>query len=257
MILKFNNGSDLQKQVVRETLNDLLHLPTDNLGLAEWEVEFVADPDEGKTHTEFAITKYEYSSGHALTKIRSDFPHFQRPLWNGLGFARECVAHEFFHAVFANLAPGVRDQIVHLFGASSDDPDIINDPDKPWERRVVEGIAETAKDAFLPQRYRRYSNRTKRRISIIEYPKFRALVRGVGGGSAGFTYLYGSDSFRVDLSTWGLTRWPYHKSPHDDEAFVIYERFPGFETCWGVDMSQFDEAGHMPFSIEPKEGEAT
>jgi hypothetical protein len=254
MILKFLNGNNVQKKVVQQTLDELLHFPTDSIGLATWEFEFTADPDAGKTHTEFAITEYAYSSGVAKTKMRSDFPHFPVP-WNGLGFARECVAHEFFHAVFANLPAGTRNQIAQLFGAPNDNLPALNDPSKPWELRAIEGIAETAKDAFLPQRFRKFSNRTKRRIPIKDYPEFRELFRGSEAGGGKFSYVYGSSSFRVDRSAYGFLAPPLHLSDFDPEAFVFYRAIPGFEECWGVDMSQFTESGTLPFSITlPEEG---
>lgn len=256
MILKFLNGNNVQKKVVQETLDELLDFPTDSIGLATWEFEFTADPDAGKTHTEFAITEYVYGSGVAKTKMRSDFPHFPVP-WNGLGFARECVAHEFFHAVYANLPPGTRVAVARMFGFVGDDLAVLNDPSKPWQRRAIEGIAETAKDAFLPQRFRKFSNRTERRISIKDYPEFRELFRGSKAGGHTFSYIYGSSSFRVDKSAYGLTSPPLHQSAHDDEAFVFYEELPGFPECWGVDMSQFAESSHLPFSIRVEEGGAT
>lgn len=251
MDLTFVNGTGEQKQLFREALAELLHFPTEFIGLAEWTVEFVADPDEGKTHTEFAVTKYTgYNSGVALTRMRTDAPHFPEP-WGGINFYKECVIHEFAHAVYSNLPPGTRIQIAELFGAGTDNPEVIFNPDKLWQDRVGEGIAETFKDAFLPQRYRRYSNRTNRKISLRLYPLFRALFRGLTG-AGGFNYVYGGSSYRVDLSEWGLTQLPYHKSDHDDEAFVFYEEIEGYEQCWGVDMSQFEESSEHPFSIAPE-----
>jgi hypothetical protein len=252
VLLVFKNGTNVQKELVREALAELLHFPLDSIGLSEWEIEFVADPDEGKSHNEFAITTYTYNSGEAVTRIRQDAPHFPEP-WGGARFFKETVIHEFAHAVYANLAPGTRLQVAEMFGATTDDPKVIGNPAKLWEERVVEGIAETFKDAFLPQRFRRYANRTKRHLSLLRYQEFRELFRG-SFGAGGFSYVYGSGAFRVDLSMWGLDRLPYHESNHDSEAFVFYQELLGFSPCWGVDMSQFKESGTMPFSIEPEGG---
>lgn len=246
MEIEFLNGSVLQKAVVRDALRHLMNLPLESVPISTMEVEFTADPSI-RVHNEFMVTLWTYDSGSILVKIRDDFPSFQSP-YNGRRFAEESVAHEFGHGMFANIGRARRLKVLRMFGATTDDPDVVGDQSKPWEDRVGEGIAETFKDAFFPPSMRRYSNRTHRHIPIWEYGRFRAIFRNTGAG-IGFNYVYGSNSFRVDKSAYGFFP-PLHQSNRDDEAFVYYRENENFSPWWGVDMSQFKEATHMPFSIE-------
>lgn len=51
--------------------------------------------------------------------------------------------------------------------------------------------------------------------------------------------------------------WPaVHKGDRDDEAFVLYP-IGEFTNNWGIDMSQFDESGLLPYSIEEEGGITT
>lgn len=174
MILTFTNGTDLQKEVVRTTLHNLLGLPFDSISL-ELTVEFIANPDPD-VHNEFAATDWSYDSNTALTKIASVAPNWPVP-WDGMLFFAETVAHELGHALYAALEQGSRVAIAEMFGAGSDDIAELQPPGVPWEDRIMEGIAETFKDAFLPPRLRRYYNRTNKKIPISQYPAFRALWR--------------------------------------------------------------------------------
>jgi len=252
MEIEFLSGNALQKAVVRDVLGKLINYPMESMPLSLLKVEFTEDPLPS-SHNEFAITEWEYDTGEALVKIRSDFPNFPKP-YDGRQFAEETVVHEVVgHAVFANLGHARRLKIAALFGAKTDDQDVLNDQSKAWEDRACEGIAETAKDAFLPPSQRAFSNRSKRRIPIWENGKLRNLYRFVGDGF-GFSYVYGSQSHRVHLHNVGL---PTHLSNRDDEAFVFYREIAGFIPFWGVDMSQFEESGKLPFSIEPEGGIST
>lgn len=267
MEFDFANGSERQKDLWREGARHLLSIPFADLPLAV-KVSF-EDPStfDGK-HTDLAITKWTFGSTDSTMEVRGDFPEFDdyggklKSLIAeaaGMGltfsherFAIEVSAHELGHALFASLPKAVRVAIVRMFGGTSDDPEAINSEDVPWQQRIVEGIAETFKEAFLPAAYRVFPNRTQVRIPYSQYPKFRRLIRGYGG----FSYVYGSSLHRVDLSAFGVSL-PTHRSDRDDEALVFYQEIDGFEECWAVDMSQFPESGELPFSIEPEEGGET
>jgi hypothetical protein len=265
----FLNGTTKQKDRWREGTAHLLNTPVDTIGLSIT-VEFVP-PEELSAQTTLAETTWTYDSASATTKVRNDYPSFgggdgklesleaeahrMGLVYSAERHSLETPAHELGHAWFASLSESVRLKIVRMFGLDTDDPAVLAPPGTLWQNRVAEGIADTFKEAFLPARLRVFPNRTNRRISYSKFPEFRRLFRGASGGvPTGFYYLYGSDQFRVDLSTWKLTRLPYHKSAQDDEAFVFYEELSGYEKCWGIDMSQFSESSHMPFSIEPEGG---
>lgn len=257
MDIDFINGGTGEKNVTRQVIPKLLNLPPETMPLVTWEISFVEDPDEGRTHNEFAITTTpDIGAGFAETRIRKDAPDFKRsgPDWSGINFYQETVAHELGHAMFWNLPENRRLAVCRMFGVNSDDPDVINNHDQLWEDRIGEGIAETFKDAFLPPQFRRYYNRTHHKIPIAKYPAFRSHFR-FDEGYDGFSYVYGSSAFRVDLTDKGLGgALPYHRSDRDHEAFVFYQELEGFEHGWGVDMSQFEESDEMPFSIEVGEG---
>jgi hypothetical protein len=174
MILTFENGTDLQQEIVRTTVHVLMGLPFDSINL-DWTIEFTPDPDPS-LHNEFAVTNWSYDSNVATTEIASVAPNWPYP-WTGPRFMQETVAHELGHALFASLSEANRQAIAAMFGAASDDPEILAPPGSAWEDRIQEGIAETFKDAFLPRRYRSYSNRTNHKISYSRFPEFRALWR--------------------------------------------------------------------------------
>lgn len=174
MELTFTNGTSLQQSACRTVAHNLLNLPFDSIPL-ELTVEFTPDPLES-THNEFAATAWQYGSLEAETRIASVAPNWKPP-WRGVRFLQETFAHELGHALFASLPEARRIAIAQMFGADSDSLEELSPAGSAWEDRISEGIAETFKDAFLPQRYRRYTNRTNHRISISRYPEFRALWR--------------------------------------------------------------------------------
>jgi hypothetical protein len=267
----FKNGTTKQKDRWREGTAHLLNTPVDTIPLSIT-VEFVP-PEELNKQTTLAQTTYEYDSTTATTLVRNDYPAFgggdgklesleadaarMGLVYSADRHSLEVPAHELGHAWFASLPHNTRLRIAGFFGMDTDDQDVLAPEDTPWEDHVTEGIAETFKEAFLPARLRVFPNRTRRLISYSKFPEFRRLFRGSAGGvPVGFYYTYGSDQFRVDLSTWNL-HGIYHKSAQDDEAFVFYEDLNGYEKCWGIDMSQFPESSHQPFSMQPEEGGAT
>lgn len=250
MEIDYTGGTAYQREVTTAAASSLINFPLSAMHMGIWDISFVADPDEGKSHNEFAITTVATKEqGYAETRIRSDAPDFEKSGrdWSGILFYYESVAHELGHGLFWNLPSSRRLAVCRMFGVDTDDPAVIYPTELAWEDRIGEGIAETFKDAFMPPSLRRYYNRTNHKIPIAAYPRFRSLFRFEG--ATGFNYLYGSSSFRVDLSDYDLTELPYHRSDHDDEAFVFYEEIKGYEQGWGVDMSQFKESTHHPFSI--------
>lgn len=196
MELSFANGTDLQKSACRTVAHNLLNLPFDDIPL-NVTVEFVSDPDPSNTENEFASTSYTYGDPSSTIKIASVAPNWPDP-WTGVQFLQETFAHELGHAFFAALPQESRLTLARMFGAKSDDLSEINNTSIKWVNRVIEGIAETFKDAFLPQRYRRFANRTNRRISISEYPEFRRIFRNVPGERLRFDIPDGRNLYEIE-----------------------------------------------------------
>jgi hypothetical protein len=174
MDLTFVNGNDLQKSACQNVAHNLLNLPFDAIPL-DLTIEFVDNPDPAQ-HNEFAATEWGYGSTQATIKIASIAPNWGGP-YRGMAFLQEVFAHELGHAFYAALPRASRVVIAEMFGAASDDLDELQPSGTEWRNRIIEGIAETFKDAFLPARYRRFTNRTNKRISISRYPEFRVIFR--------------------------------------------------------------------------------
>lgn len=182
MQITFTNGTPEQHQVVREALGDLLHLDTDAAFPFAWEISFIPNPvaDE-HVHHPFAVTVLNGSV--PTTKFRDDFPRFEPTnTWGSPGFARETVIHELGHAAEVNLATDVQEKVAQLFGVAQAD---LYPTEKAWQDRPGEGMAETFKDAFLPQHLREFANRTNVKLPIPKYPEFRHLFRSGSGGGGG------------------------------------------------------------------------
>lgn len=190
MELSFTNGTTAQKTGWERALSVLLGLPTSAFPL-KVVVTFV-DPGTliGHGHTDLADTTWTYGSTESTTEVRNDAPGFgdqQKPLraeaasaglaYNPDRFYAECAAHELGHSLFAALPQEARIAIAQLFGAKSDDIVELAPPGSAWQDRIIEGIAETFKDAFLPRRYRVFPNRTRHSIAYSKFPEFRRLFR--------------------------------------------------------------------------------
>lgn len=187
MILDFANGTDAQKDVVRDTYRRLLNFSLDPYSFTNT-VSFDPDPSPS-SDTEFAWTTTTDPAA-VETVIRDDFPHFGGHEWNSREFAMETVAHELGHALMGQLPSS---DLIRLRDMFVTDPSDWNDTNAAWEDRGLEGAAETFKDAFLPQRFRAYANRTNRKLPIWRYPEFRRIFRqpdqtGGGGGGSGYEY---------------------------------------------------------------------
>lgn len=266
MIYNFASGTAEQKALWQEAVTHLLNFPADEIALTV-NVDFAPVSEVvAKGHNDLAITTWTYDDPVSNTVVRGDAPGFggQLPALEaeaaGFGlpyspprFLMETAAHELGHSFFAALSLSQRTAIAKLFGAQTDDIRELEPLDAEWKNRIIEGIAETFKEAFLPARYRVFPNRTNRRIPYSLFPKFRHIFRQGHSSGTGFSYIYGGPDFRVDLTKYGISL-PTHESNRDNEAFVFYEEIRGFETCWGVDMAQFAESSHHPFSIRPAEG---
>jgi hypothetical protein len=191
MKYEFANGNTTQKGMWEEAISHLLHLPQDALPLTI-NVSFV-DPSTlvGGGHLiDLAVTTWTYGSTEAETKVRNDSPGFGEARQSleaeaaGLGlvfnperFYLETAIHELGHAAFASLPESKRIAIAQMFGAQSDDLGELDPSGAGWQDKIIEGIAETFKEAFLPRRFRVFPNRTKRKIPYHEYPRFRELFR--------------------------------------------------------------------------------
>lgn len=258
MNVTFVGATKRQRELWLTALHNLIGLPFEKIPLTTT-VEFV-DPSElvGHGHTDLAQTFADYDSTDSTIKVRNDAPEFAGAdkslealaAQMGLKYSaelhfHETAVHETGHAYFAALTEDLRLKVMAMFGLKTDDPDVVYDPDKVWQNRVGEGMAETFKEAYLPRRFRVFPNRTNRRISYKDFPAFRDLFRV----SDGFSYLYGSSSFRVHLEEC-IGGIPLHRSNRDPEACVLFEEIDGYESGWGVNMGQFKEAGKLPFSIE-------
>lgn len=190
MNLTFENGTSRQKAQWEQALNSLLSLPMDLVPLSI-SVKFV-DPDEvtSEGDTDLALTTWTYDSPSSSTKVRDDAPGYGdqqqslEALAAGMGLAynadlhyNETVIHEFAHSLFAALPEEQRIRIAQLFGAKGDSIEELQPKGSAWEDRIMEGIAETFKEAFLPRRFRVFPNRTNHQIPYNLYPEFRSLWR--------------------------------------------------------------------------------
>ncbi len=190
MNLEFLNGTDEQKGHWKAALGRLLNLPMAAMPL-QVKVKF-SDPGTvvNKGHKDLAITTWTYGSTASETVVRNDAPNFgnQRKSleaeaaavgveFNSAKFYGETAAHELGHSAFASLPEEIRVKIAKLFGAKSDKISELSPTGADWEDKIIEGIAETFKEAFVPRRFRVFGNRTNRSISYTLFPRFRKLFR--------------------------------------------------------------------------------
>lgn len=237
MIYNFANGTNVQQSMWREAVGHLLHLPSSAINLS---VSVTFQPTIPGGHTDLALTTWAYGSTSASTVVRDDALHFgpsQAALEAeaaGLGlpysaekFYLETAVHELAHALYASLPEEHRVQIAELFGAKGDSIEELQPKGSAWQDRIMEGIAETFKEAFLPRRYRVFPNRTNRRISYSEFRRFRSLWRAgveVSGGVAPSTtdLLAGIDNNLIPLSP------VWHSAVKNVEAFVRFSHTFGY-----------------------------
>lgn len=185
----FTNGTTQQQSLWRSAFDHLLHIPSSALPL-QITVSFVSPGSLSKDHTTLADTFWTYGSIDSEQKVRSDAPGFgdAEPAmiaeaaafgvkFNITRFYQETAIHELGHAVFAALPEATRIAIAKMFGAKGDEISELQPEGVEWKNRIMEGIAETFKEAFLPSSHRVFPNRTNRRISYAQFATFRRLVR--------------------------------------------------------------------------------
>ena len=242
MNITFINGTDLQKQVCRTVAHNLLNFPFDEIPL-QVTIEFTPDPSPFVQH-EYMVTAWSYGSVEPFTKINDKAPNWRQPGSpnNDIRFFQESVAHEYGHGMFAALPEPSRIAIAQMFGAKSDAIEELAPAGAAWEDKIIEGIAETFKDAFLPRRYRLFSNRTNHKIPYSKFPEFRRLFRSFGSSdvtieadtripmSAGETFAY---NFVINPEPW-FTHFPVDGSPPAElpEGFSYWEVW-FIWTFWG------------------------
>lgn len=206
MDLTFLNGSDHQHEVVRDALRSLLHLNLDRFNFSV-EVSFAPNPvSDPLVHHPFAVTVTGFPT---TITIRDDFPHFQvggamHSEYASLDFARETVIHELGHALLHRLPRALEEEIADLFDTT---PDTWNPTGVKWENRPEEGIAETFKDAFLPNSQREFTNRTNVAIPIRKYQDFRHIFRESAAT--------GGEEFREDFDSGSFV------NEHDEGFFHV------------------------------------
>lgn len=229
MKLNFTGGTATQRGMWEQAIERLLTLPLEALPLTI-NVSFV-DPAEVAVDEQnaLAVTTWTYDDTTSNTKVRNDAPGFgsQRKalvaqaasmglIYNGEVHFNETAAHELGHSAFAALPQEKRVAIAEMFGAKSDDIDELSAGAK-WENRIIEGIADTFKEAFLPRRFRVFPNRTKRRIPYGRYSEFRAIFRegveGIGG--------VGTPVPAYDLNVYGGYHAPEHLQVYQPEPSEI------------------------------------
>ncbi len=224
MDLVFTNGNDEQKALWRFGLHHLTNLPFDDIPLSET-VTFKPPSDlkpENGTSTYYAETFWDYDSGEGDVWVRNDAPGFgssdasliAEATSMGLHYSpqlhlHETAVHETGHAVFAAIPHKYRLAICKLFGANTDDPSVIYPTGEQWTKRIGEAIAETFKEAFLPERYRVFPARTDKKLGYAYFPTFRRLIReGLeavpGGGGEVIIPKTNVDIFTVDH----VPHWP-------------------------------------------------
>lgn len=200
MNITFLNGTTEQHDAVREALGDLLHLDTDTVFSFPWDIDFVPNPvSDPAVHHAFAVT--ELIPAHPVTHFRDDFPRFSPvDTYGSPASARQAVIHELGHAAEANLATDVQEMVAALFGATQA---TLYPTDRAWEDRPGEGMAETFKDAFLPQALRATPNSTNVKIPIPKYAELRRLFRSGTSLPAGFAPIFD----RFDTNTLANYEW--------------------------------------------------
>lgn len=223
MEYNFLSGNEEQKRLWKEAVSHLLHLPGAELPLVI-NVSFVP-PGEliGHGHTDLALTTWTYGSQESATQVRNDAPGFggQQASLEALAASfglpysptkhfHETAIHELGHSAFAALPEENRVAIAQMFGAKSDDITELS-AGAEWQDRIIEGIAETFKEAFLPRRYRVFPNRTNRRISYSQFPEFRRLFR-VSREVEEEESHEANEPFPVDAGTIGYT-FPFPLEP--------------------------------------------
>lgn len=210
MRLSFTNGDTEQQSGWQRAVEQLLNVSPSKLPVAVT-VSFVDRINISGHGIDLAATTWSYGSATSITKVRNDAPDFASARDSllaeaaGLGlpfnpakFYTETAVHELGHSVFAALPHASRVAIAALFGAQTDSLSVLAPSGAEWADKIIEGIAETFKEAFLARANRAFPNRTNRRIPYRDFPRFRELIRQ-GLERSGLTFK-GSDGVDANRS---------------------------------------------------------
>lgn len=171
MQVTFANGTtrqhDLFNAAVTASIYDFDQVPT------EVTVSWEADPDPGDAN-EFAIT---INAGSTSTiAIIDDLDGLGRPgPYTGEAFYKEVVLHELGHVALAERIAqnGVADLYALFEHTITGAVGTAESWDSgAWEERILEGCAESFKDAFSTIENRLFSNRTNWRVPLGNWAYF-------------------------------------------------------------------------------------
>lgn len=256
MEYEFTNGTVRQKAMWAEAVGHLLHLPSSAIDLKVM-VTFQASIPGG--HTDLAATTWTYGSTEATTLIRSDALSFGSSKAEleaeaaSLGlpysiekFYLESAVHELGHALYASLPEANRIAIAQMFGAKSDSITELEPTGSKWQNRIMEGIAETFKEAFLSRRYRVFPNRTKRKIPYNQYPVFRSLFR-VGTESVSRKEGFDHDVLELDFKDMRVA-WPASSLFRHWESNAYYTVY---QAGYNLFSRKISNAHSFSFSFTP------
>lgn len=239
MNLTFLNGTELQQQVVRDACSLLLNFSLDYWDFS-WTVSFADDPNPD-SHNEFATTYYP-GPAERETIFRTDFPDYSTDGFSGTAFALECVGHEIGHCLISLLTSEELATVISWFGGD----DLWADEDLAWEDRGQEGAAETFKDAFIPQEYRAFANRTNRKLAINKYPAFRRLFRQHSGDGTPVITPNDRPTFWIDS---------FDDLGEPEAHFDAFANAVDSEGYVSISVGAFGQkAGHTYTAIFPKNG---
>jgi hypothetical protein len=168
-------GTSQQRQWFEEAVREAGTYPFDKLTV-NVTVSWVDEPP-CPGHKETACTTTADGVNFEL-KIRNTLDTFGRLFYD------EIVVHELGHVIsFALTTVAERQTMCAWFhkhvpgegdvpGTAAD----LNPLDQPWEDRIQEAMAETVKDAIMPDRYREADNRTNWEIDRDRYEDFMTAM---------------------------------------------------------------------------------
>jgi hypothetical protein len=196
VIVNYTGGTGQQRAWFQAALAHM-QFPWDSLVALTVNVSWPAEPSL-PGHSEYACTTQQADYNHFALEIRNildtDAGYLARnsPLGDGRppsslqDFYVECVAHELGHVLWFHLidapSPPALAPICAWFvrheqgtGEIAGTPADLHPAGAKWEDMLQEGIAETLKDALLPEGFREYDNRTKWVLKKEHYTDFMSL----------------------------------------------------------------------------------
>jgi hypothetical protein len=234
MIVNYTGGTG-QQRVWFESALAHMQFPWDSLTALTVNVSWPDEPS-APGHKEYACMTQQADYNHFSLEIRNtldtDVGYLARnsPLGDGRppssleSFYVECVAHElghilWFHLIDSPTPPSLAPICAWFVKHEQGTGEIIGTPadlhpaGANWEDMLQEGIAETLKDALLPEGFMEYDNRTKWTLKKENYEAFMSLFINTVEGGAGTervrvyedTSSPGTPGFIPVMSGWGLT----------------------------------------------------